>query len=249
MRRVLLLLCLLAGLWGGLALAAQAPPPPAPGRWVTDGPGLLSQPARDALDRRLQAYQAATGHQVLLWIGASTGGEPLEEWAVRAFAAWKVGRGGKDDGLVLFVLAGDHKVRLEVGYGLEGQVPDAVAARIIQETIVPGLKGGDADGALTAGVDRILKTIGGETAPDQGPRRSHSAGWQPGDPVSLGTKILIGILGFAFLLLVITHPGLVLWFLVDLLTSGSGGSGGGSSGGGFSGGGGSSGGGGASGSW
>ncbi len=250
MRRLLLLLCLLTGLWGGLALGAQAPPP-APVRWVTDGPGLLSAPARDALDRRLEAYQRATGHQVLLWIGAGTGGAPLEDFAVRAFAAWKVGRGGQDDGLVLFVFPGEHKVRIEVGYGLEGQITDALAARIIQETLLPGLKAGDPDGALTAGMDRILKALGGEAAP--GPaHRARAPGWQPGDPISPGAWAVLGILGLGLLALLITHPGLVVWFLVELLVDsigGGGGSGGSSGGGGFSGGGGSSGGGGASGSW
>ncbi|HEX7554759.1 MAG TPA: TPM domain-containing protein, partial [Geothrix sp.] len=94
MRRLLVLIGLLAGLWGGLGLGAQAAPPPPPERWVTDGSNLLSPTMRDGLDRRLQAYQAGTGHQVLVWIGGTTGADPLEDWTVRAFAAWKVGRKG-----------------------------------------------------------------------------------------------------------------------------------------------------------
>jgi uncharacterized protein len=244
MRRLFLLVCLITGLWGG-GLFAQAPPPPAPARWVTDEANLLSPSARNALDQRLKAYQDATGHQVLVWIGGTTGGEPIEDWTVRAFAAWKVGRKGLDDGLVLFILTGDRKLRMEVGYGLEGQVPDLVASRIIRETIVPRLKTGDADGALSAGVDRILKVVGGDaaagTAQNPGPRENA--------PIGIGGWILIGLLALAFLVLAITHPGIAVWLLFNLLSGGRGGGGGGGGDGGFSGGGGRSGGGGASGSW
>jgi uncharacterized protein len=242
MRRLLVLLCLLAGFLG-----AQVPP--APTRWVTDGPGLLSPAVRDRLDSRLEAYQRGTGHQVLVWIGDTTGGSPLEDWTVKAFAAWKVGRKGLDDGVVLFILAGDHKVRMEVGYGLEGQVPDVVAFRIIQEDIIPGLKAGTPDGAVTAGVERLLKVVGGDAAAAR-PHRN-AGGSFDFSSLGLGTKILIGLVALALLILVATHPGMAIWFLLDILSSGGGGGGGGggSGGGGFSGGGGSSGGGGASGSW
>ena len=80
---------------------------------------------------------------------------------MRTFEAWKVGRKGLDDGLVLFILAQDRKLRIEVGYGLEGQMPDAIASRIIRETITPRLSAGDWDGAVNAGVERILTTLGG----------------------------------------------------------------------------------------
>src|SRR5512133_3923310 len=88
MRRILVLIGLLAGLWGGLCLGAQAVPPPVPVHWVTDGSNLLSPAMREGLDQRLKAYQEGTGHQVLVWIGGTTGGDPLEDWTVRAFAAW-----------------------------------------------------------------------------------------------------------------------------------------------------------------
>jgi uncharacterized protein len=243
MRRILVLIGLLAGLWGGLCLGAQAVPPPPPVHWVTDGSNLLSPAMREDLDQRLKAYQEGTGHQVLVWIGGTTGGDPLEDWTVRAFAAWKVGRQGLDDGLVLFVFTGDQKVRIEVGYGLEGQVPDLVASRIIRETILPLLKAGDADGALNEGVDRILKVVGGDATA----REPQDQGRRSGPPIGLGGWILIGVLGLAFLVLAVTHPGMAIWLLFNILSGGRGGGGGG--GGGWSGGGGRSGGGGASGSW
>ena len=242
MRRILVLIGLLAGLWGGLFLEAQATPPPPPTRWVTDGSNLLTPAMREGLDRRLQAYQAGTGHQVLVWIGGTTGGDPLEDWTVRAFAAWNVGRKGLDDGLVLFIFTEDHKVRMEVGYGLEGQVPDLVASRIIRESILPKLKAGDADGALGEGVDRILQVVGG----DASARAPRDHGRREGQPIGMGSWIVIAVVGLAFLVLAITHPSMAVWLLFSLFSGGRGGGGGD---GGFSGGGGRSGGGGASGSW
>jgi len=237
MRRLLLLLVLLLGWrWGALAAGPDLPPPPR--QWVTDGAGFLSAPARERLEARLSRYQQATGHQVLVWIGGSIGGAPLEDWSARTFAAWKIGRAGLDDGLALFILAGDRKLRIEVGYGLEERLPDALAARIIRETIAPRLRAGDRDGAVAAGVDQILRPLGGE----QADHRSARAAARPG----LGTWLLIGLLGGGFLLIFAANPGLALGILAGLLSGGRRGGGGD---GGWSGGGGRSGGGGASGSW
>jgi uncharacterized protein len=239
MRRILGSLFVILAWLGALGLSAETPLPPPPQRWVTDAQHHLSTSTQTELDQRLEAYQNATGHQVLVWIGGSTGAIPLEDWAARTFASWKVGRKGSDDGLVLFLLAQDRKLRIEVGYGLEGQMPDATASRIIRETIAPRLGTGDWDGALRAGVDQILTTLGGEA-------RTHPSPVQ--GALGLGQMILFGLLGLAMLILLITHPGIATWLLFSLL-SGAGGRGSGGGGGGWSGGGGSSGGGGASGSW
>jgi uncharacterized protein len=144
-------------------------------------------------------------------------------------------------------------VRIEVGYGLEDRVPDLVASRIIRDTIAPRLQAGDRDGAVTAGVDALLAAINRE-----GPTAPATTGYErPGArPLTLGQKILFGLIGLFLLWLVITHPALVYYLLVNILSSSGGGGGyrgggswGGGGGGGFSGGGGRSGGGGATGSW
>ena len=109
-----------------------------------------------------------SGHQVLVWIGQTTGGVPLEEFAARAFEQWKVGRKGLDDGVVVFVLVKDRQVRIEVGYGLEDKVPDIVAGRIIRETMIPLLRQGRTDGAVSAGVEAIVAHIEGRTLPGEG---------------------------------------------------------------------------------
>jgi len=241
MRRALGILLALLVWWGA---GAQAALPPPPQRWVTDAQAHLAPGTLEALNQRLSAYQDATGHQVLVWIGGSTDEVPLEDWAVRTFESWRVGRKGIDDGLVLFILAQDRKLRIEVGYGLEGQMPDALASRIIRETITPRLGNGDWDGAVSAGLDQILGTLGGET-------QSVAEGRHP--PVrptlGLGQIILFSLLGLGFLILLITNPSLAIGLLFSILSGGRGGGGGGSSSGGWSGGGGRSGGGGASGSW
>ena len=88
------------------AVAAPFAAPPSPARWVTDEAGFLSAGAREALDARLGAYQQQSGHQLLLWIGHTVGEMAVEDYTVRTFAAWRVGRKGIDDGLVLFIFTG-----------------------------------------------------------------------------------------------------------------------------------------------
>jgi uncharacterized protein len=235
------------------ALAGETPIPAAPAHFATDGAGFLSEAVRVELDERLRAFETSTGHQVLLWIGRTTGDAPIEDWAVRAFAAWRVGRKGLDDGVVLFIMADDRKLRIEVGYGLEDRLPDARAASIIREQIAPRLRNGDRDGAARAGIGAILGALGaagGVAAPVGQPELPQ---------LGLGGLAILVLLGILMIGFFVTHPTLAILFLTHLASSrgmsrggrygGFGGSGGGFSGGGFSGGGGRSGGGGATGSW
>jgi uncharacterized protein len=238
--------------------AAETPIPPTPTRWVTDTAGFMSAPAASALDRRLEAYEQQSGHQVLVYIGQTTGGVPIEDWADRAFQKWKVGRKGIDDGLVLFIMAQDQRLRFEVGYGLEGQVPDSLAGRVIDQIIVPRIRAGDPDGAVTSGIDAITQVIGGQGVP--APVRSPNAR-QEARPLTLGRIIVYGVIGIVLLIILATNPSLAVWLLMSMMSGGNrrgrggwggGGFGGGGFGGGrggFGGGGGRSGGGGASGSW
>jgi len=186
-----------------------------------------------------------------VYIAPSTGGATLEDWTVRAFARWKVGRKGLDDGLVLFLFAKDRTVRIEVGYGLEGTVPDARASRIVRETIEPQMRAGRPDQAVTLGVDRILRLTGGE-APQAGASsataaESGSAGAENAVPLSPLELVFIGLLVVGLLIVAIRSPMMALFLLVNIFGGRGGDMGGG--GGGFSGGGGRSGGGGASGRW
>jgi uncharacterized protein len=165
--RRLLALMMLFGI-ATAANGAEIPVPHAPARWATDTAGFLKPQTVAALDARLSAYQGATGHQVLVYVTPTTGDTPTEDWTVRAFARWKVGRKGLDDGLILFLFPRDRNVRIEVGYGLEQRIPDATAARIIRDTITPPLRAGRPDDAVLAGVDAVLGALGGEAGSASG---------------------------------------------------------------------------------
>lgn len=236
-------LFLLVGL-AGTVLAQSPDIPKSPDRWVTDKAGFLSAPAVAALDSALEDLERSTGRQVLVYIDGTTGGIPLEDWASRAFQAWKVGRKGLDDGLALFIMAADRKIRIEVGYGLEALIPDITAGRVINDIMVPAIRNGENDKAVRDGVSALLGVISGEP----GAAGSGETGARTTRRLSTGEKILGGAAILFFLILFITNPSLALWLLFSLLSGGRGG-GGGSGRGSFSGGGGRSGGGGASGSW
>jgi uncharacterized protein len=217
--------------------------PPAPDRWVTDTAGFLSPGTVQALDQKLELYEKETGHQILVYVGQTTEEYPIEDFAIKVFEAWKVGRKGLDDGLVLFIMAQDRTVRIEVGYGLEGVIPDIIAGRIINDVLLPKIRAGDADAGVRDAVDSVIGTISGpQAAPGQEPE-APSFKWE-GKITVKTIFIIIGII--LFLILFITHPSLALWLLVNILSGGRAGGGGGGS---FRGGGGRSGGGGASGSW
>jgi uncharacterized protein len=224
--------------------AAETPIPPSPTQWVTDTANFLSPETVQALSARLAAYEKATGHQIIVYIAPTTGDAPIEDWAVRAFAKWKVGRKGLDDGLALFIFPKDRKMRIEVGYGLEPVVPDAIASRIINEVMAPRLQAGHPDEAVTAAVTALTGVIGGQS--DALPPERTPVQPQPIGPFRWAIYIVLGILILGF---IITHPGLAFYFLASILSGGGGRYGGGGGGGGFGGGGGRSGGGGASGSW
>ena len=204
---------------------------------MTDTAGFLSSGSKDALNTRLESYQRTSGHQLLVWIGKTTGQVPIEDWGVRTFKAWQLGRKGMDDGIVLFIMADDRTARIEVGYGLEEKVPDSIASRIIAESIVPRIQAGDRDGAVTTGVDKLISAIGGEGAP--------AASLVPPTPIPFWQKVVLGIFVVIVVALAIRYPrfGFYLIYILASMT------GRGSGGGGSSGGGGKSGGGGASGKW
>lgn len=233
----------LAVVIGCPARAAEPVIPAPPSRWVTDVPGMLSTGVRDALDAKLRAYEDRTGHQVVVWIGTTAEGVPIEDFAEKAFRTWAIGRKGHDDGLLVVIFARDRKIDIEVGYGLEDRVPDAKARRVIDDVMVPLLRKGDSDGAVSSGVDAILSTIEGKALPGAGPDSSPAPA-----PPSKFQIVLLAILGIGFLLLLVTHPALAL-NLLFVLSRGGGSFGGGGSDRGFRGGGGRSGGGGARGSW
>lgn len=133
---------------------------------VTDLTGTLTPDQVAALDAKLRAFEKAKGSQVTVLVVPTTQPEAIEQYALRVAEAWKPGRKGVDDGAILVVARDDRKLRIEVGYGLEGALPDAIANRIIDEDIVPPFRRGDYYGGIATGVDRMLRVIEGEPLPE-----------------------------------------------------------------------------------
>lgn len=161
LRRARIALTCGAFLFSAVLFSAQTSIPSTPDAWVTDTAHFMSPAVVSNLNARLKAYEQQTHHQLIVWIGTTTGGVPIEDWATKAFNAWGVGRKGYNDGLVLFVMSEDHKLRIEVGYGLEAQVPDAAAVRVIEDILVPQIRAGNPDAAIVAAMEALAKAIGG----------------------------------------------------------------------------------------
>lgn len=147
---------------------------------VTDLTGTLAEAQKSGLDGDLRALETSTGAQVAILIVASTKPEAIEQYSIRVVEAWKLGRKGKDDGVLVLVAKNDRKLRIEVGYGLEGVIPDAVAKRIIDEAITPRFKQGDFFGGLQAGIARIAAAIEAKPVPEK--LAEPAAPAEPGDP-------------------------------------------------------------------
>ncbi|MGH8696047.1 MAG: TPM domain-containing protein, partial [Burkholderiales bacterium] len=151
-----------------LALAAQAqglvPIPPLTTR-VNDLTGTLTAQQAADLERQLAAFEARKGSQIAVLIVPTTQPEAIEQYAIRVADQWKVGRKNVDDGLIVVVAKGDRKLRIEVGYGLEGAVPDAIASRVIREVIAPRFQADDYYGGLDAGTKALMRLVEGEQLP------------------------------------------------------------------------------------
>lgn len=242
-------------------LATAVAVPPVPTDYVTDNAHALSASAADSIRRELQSYYDASGNRIIVYIGQTTGDTPLEDWTVDAAEKWKIRAGkntsSKDNAAVLFAFMQDRKVRIEVGYGLEPTLTDADSSRIIRDYIVPKMRAGDVDGAIQAGVDRMVLTI----TPSFKEQIGHEvAQTSQGDDATNGVAFLIiALIFFGILMLFLgslfNRRGRSAWYWGTALGSGLGGwssgNGGGFSGGGIGGGfsGAGFGGGGASGSW
>ena len=139
--------------------------PPLTGR-VVDTADLLSPAAEAALTARLAAFEDSTSAQIVVLTIASLDGEVLEEYATRVFRTWGLGQKGADNGALLLVARDDRKLRIEVGYGLEGDLTDARSATIIRNDIVPRFRDGDFEGGILAGTEAILASASGAYVED-----------------------------------------------------------------------------------
>jgi uncharacterized protein len=245
---------------------------------VTDLTGTLAQEQRTQLEDRLAALEREKGAQVAVLLLPTVRPESIEQFGIRLAESWKIGRKGVDDGVIFIVAKNDRELRIEVGYGLEGAIPDATAKRVIDEIVVPRFKQGDFFGGIEAGVERLAGLIAGEPLPE--PETTAGSSEAEDSYFALmvfammaapfarallgvaGALIAAGVAGyFAYALfaswIAVLIAGAIVFVFSLARASGGGGGGSWSSGGGgfssgsggFSGGGGSFGGGGSSGSW
>ena len=173
---------------------------------VTDNAGILSAETVSRLTALLKAHEDSTSNQVAVLTIASLDGEALESYSMRVAETWKLGRKEHDNGVLLLVVRDDRKVRIEVGRGLEGNLPDITCGLIIRKVIAPRFRDGDYDGGVNAGVDAILASLQGSYSP-------------PAEDAStdIGTRIMVGglftvVVGL-FTLIVLFNRGAQMWFL------------------------------------
>ncbi|HEX2825438.1 MAG TPA: TPM domain-containing protein [Burkholderiales bacterium] len=174
-------------LFAAFAALAQVALPNVTSR-VTDTSGTLTAQQRSALEERLRAFEAKKGSQIVVVVVPTTQPEAIEQYAIRLAEQVKPGRKKIDDGVILVVAIKDRTLRIEVGYGLEGVIPDAVAKRVVSDDIVPHFKRGDFYGGIDAGVTRLIALIEGEKLPPA--RRGEIQG--PGDGGGLESFLMVG---------------------------------------------------------
>lgn len=270
--QALVLMLFAASVWAQVAVPDYS-------RRVIDLTATLNSEQLATLESKLATFEASKGSQIAVLIVPTTEPEDIAQFGIRVAEKWKSGRANVDDGVILIVAKNDRKLRVEVGYGLEGAIPDAIAKRVISETIAPYFKSGDFFGGIDAGVTQLMALIEGESLPPpQAPTSKQSGGMDAFLPLLIG-GVVVGFMLSAFLgrtlggVVAASGTGLAGWLLMGagltalvvavlvffgVLSRGGGGwtSGGGGFGGGFGrgggfggGGGGGFGGGGASGSW
>jgi uncharacterized protein len=235
-------------LW--FAVAAVAQTFPALSGRIVDQANVISASARQAIEPKLADLEAKSGIQLVVATVNSLEGQEIEPYANALFRKWQLGEKAKNNGVLLLVAPKEHRVRIEVGYGLEGTLTDALSKVIITNAITPRFKTGDFSDGISRGVDDIITVLTTDSSEWEKRPSLRLDNHPASDPVNWIVVLIVIVV----VILLIVSPGF-RWFFFNvvlniLLSSGSSGGGGGSSGGGgFSGGGGSSGGGGASGSW
>jgi uncharacterized protein len=147
-----------------LAALALQPIPKLEAR-VTDLTGTLTASEQAELEQKLSAFEARKGAQIAVLVVPTTAPEDIAQYSIRVVESWKIGRKKTDDGVLVLLAKDDHTTRIEVGYGLEGALPDAIANRIIDETMIPLFKQGQYFAGLSAGVTQIMQVVDGEALP------------------------------------------------------------------------------------
>ena len=213
---------LLALCWLAAPAAAQDTAIPYLSGRVVDQAGILSKQARERLAAMLQAHERATGNQIVVLSIPTLGGESVEDYAVRVFEEWKLGSRDKDDGVLIVVVPQDRRMRIEVGYGLEGTLADATASRIIRDLMTPRFREGNYDVGIEAGVTAVIQILEGRRSAgadaDWLAPEGKTSGFQVRAPdMPWAERILVGTFVFGiiglFTFIGLVTPGGMGWFL------------------------------------
>src|SRR3972149_6311410 len=183
---------------GGFAVAADQVPVPQLRARVTDLTGALTQAQLQSLEATLAAFEQKKGSQIAVLMLPSTRPEAIEQYSIRVAEAWKIGRSRIDDGVILVIAKDDHKLRIEVGRGLEGPIPDVVAKRVIREVIAPHFLNGDFNAGIADGIAALIRLIDGEPLPS--PNRRAAGAASDNDAGALFAPLLVAtaVLGAFF---------------------------------------------------
>ncbi len=163
MKQFFIFLSFVGGLLLNTGLAAAERIPSAPARYFNDYASVVSRATADRLNTRLEQFEHESSNQLLVVLYPKMeSGSSVEDFTVRVAQAWGVGQKARNNGAVLFVFMQEHQLYLQVGYGLEARIPDAIAKRIIEHEIVPRFRAQDVDGGMTAAVDAMIAATKGE---------------------------------------------------------------------------------------
>jgi uncharacterized protein len=184
------------------------------GLHVHDEAHVLSPATVDLLEQQLKAYEDSTSNQLAILIIPSLDGEVLEQYSLRVAESWRLGKADKDNGALMLVAVNDRKMRIETGQGLEGVLTDAVCSRIIRNEMAPSFRQGNYDEGITAGINAMLKAIGGEYAADDNDGDGNAdLSWKEKIVIGLFIFVILGI----FTVIGILSPGCAGWFLYVFL--------------------------------
>lgn len=224
-----------------LASVAHAQSYPEPTGYVVDEVGVLDGNVRSELESLLSALDKKTTAQVAVAVVRTTGSLTIEEYATTLFQKWGIGQKGKNNGVLFVIATQDRKMRIEVGYGLEGALNDAKVGNILDTYVVPRFKAGDMSGGIAGGTVAIVKEVAKEynVTLDQLGATAQPVPQSSGEAPTMTTaqKILAALIAIVLIILFISNPSLFMGILLGMMMGGGRGGGGfGGSGGGFGGG-------------
>jgi len=176
----------------GITNALAYSSPGSPSGFVNDFANMMSAPAKQALEQKLSQFEKDTTNEISVVTINNLGGDTIDNFAVKLFADWKIGKAKNDNGVLLLISKEDRKTKIEVGYGLEGALTDAQSFWILENTVKPAFRQNDYDGGITNAADKIIAATKGEYVPSQ----------KPGTGGSWSLKSIENILGLAFLVFI-----------------------------------------------